>query len=215
MKKAKLLQCCNEAQSLSAAGWTWFPPSGTPDTTLPQLNKVHMVKYFNNTIYNCERSEDRHYFVQRDVYILNGRVDAAGGDLSLHTVNGTFADSTIHFAAEETGGGGQKYHNISVTLKSGWQPPERFTGRAYLMAGKIYLQHEYTAYVVGYWVSTLLIILLSVLNSVEILDNQIKCETIFSSPFSLHVLQRAGPNPPSPLSLGKPLPSGLYLILWH
>ena len=52
------------------------------------------------------------------VHILNGALSATGGDVSLKSANGTFADTTITFSGP-TVYGDQSHRNISTTLTKG------------------------------------------------------------------------------------------------
>lgn len=114
--------CCEQATYHSAQAWTWYPtkdpsaqaanasqqsappfqhpPPPTPPPTPPPAPPPAPAKYtFKDAEFHVEPgSEGGSAFPVRDVHILNGQLDREGGQVQLHVVNGTFADTAVAFS---------------------------------------------------------------------------------------------------------------------
>lgn len=107
------------------------PPSGiTRRSTITQraLQRLLTPYSFDKVVYHVwPDSEDTTIFPNNDIHLLNGTLLPGGGDISLHSANGTFTDTTIHFGPAQNI---TKYlthmRNISVAFAGG----EHFHGHA-------------------------------------------------------------------------------------
>ena len=81
---------------------------------------------FDEAEYHVVNSGDEARFPRKDTHIVNGTLPPGGGDISLHSANGTFPDTKIHFGPAQNV---TKYlthtRNMSTTLAG-----KRFHGRA-------------------------------------------------------------------------------------
>ena len=95
--------------------------------------------FFDNAKYHVTNSQNKADFPTKDIHVLNGTLLAAGGDISLHSANGTFPDTMIRFSPAQNI---TKYltheRNISVVLAGG----KRFHGRAVFIDSPYAKVHE-------------------------------------------------------------------------
>ena len=94
---------------------------------------------FDKAKYHVAHSEDRADFPIKDIHILTGTLPPAGGRIRLHSANGTFPDTTIHFGPAQNH---TKYlthmRNMSTTLAGG----KIFHGRAVFIDSPFAHVHE-------------------------------------------------------------------------
>ena len=93
---------------------------------------------FDKAQYHVANSGDKVRFPRKDIHIVNGTLLPGGGDISLHSANGTFPDTMIRFGPAENI---SKYlthtRNMSTTLAG-----KRFHGRAVFIDSPKAFVHE-------------------------------------------------------------------------
>jgi hypothetical protein len=86
---------------------------------------------FKKEMYHVEYSQEEGDFPLRDLHILDGTMGPSGGTVSVHEVNGTWADTTMTFSAPYhlPGPSGQftVFSNITLSIRSG---EKQYSGRA-------------------------------------------------------------------------------------
>jgi hypothetical protein len=57
----------------------------------------HTILFLSPTTYHVTHSQDKIDFPIQDIHILNGTLLPSGGNIDLHSTNGTFPNTQIHF----------------------------------------------------------------------------------------------------------------------
>ena len=110
-------ECCAATVRQNLQGFTWIPPEkAAPATTtaagsagsapclLAGACRWHVAPppppfVFAKQPYHVITRTQRDSFPVREVLIIDGTIPPAGGEVSLHDANGTYADTTIAFSA--------------------------------------------------------------------------------------------------------------------
>ena len=118
-----------DTRSAAAASWLVLPPCVAGGCT---------AYSFDQAKYHVVNSGDDAHFPKKDVHIVNGTLSPGGGDLRLHSANGTFPDTMIRFGPAENI---SKYlthtRNMSTSLAG-----KRFHGRAVFIDSPKAMDHE-------------------------------------------------------------------------
>ena len=136
--------CCEEADSMDAAAFTWTPPPGAASPSLRDYEHLYAARAgappsasppappyrFHKATYHVGTSEDTTHFPLHDVHVLDGTLGARAGSVSMHSANGTYADTQLHFGPIEAHSGPVYHRNISATLAVSGKATT-FHGRAF------------------------------------------------------------------------------------
>ena len=108
---------------------------------------------FNKATYHVTHSQDKMDFPIQDIHILDGTLLPSGGDIKLHSSNGTFPNTKIHFGPAQNI---TKYltheRNISTTLAGG----KIYHGRAIFIDSphaKVHELQQMLWYKPGTWIT--------------------------------------------------------------